>query len=106
MKKIFTLSNLIPLLLVVYIAKSFIVDPSFFDFGIILLSSIGFNIKLSNDKDHYTDKNEILDKIKDLEEQYEKDFKELAYLNEGKFNELEDKVSKNELGLGLTGGRR
>ncbi len=104
MKKIFTLSNLIPLLLVVYITKSFIAGPSFFDFGVILLMSISFNIKLKHDKDQYTDKKEILDKIKDLEEKYEKDFKEFGFVNDSRFNELEDKVSKNNIGVQF--GRR
>jgi len=68
MKKIFKLSNLIPLLLVVYIAKSFIMGSSFFDFGIITLMAVSFLYKLKLDKDILTDKEELKAIISQLEE--------------------------------------
>ena len=96
------LSNLIPLLLVVYIVKSFFIDPSFFDFGIIMLASFGFNVKLNLDKDEYSNKKEMLDKIAKIEDKYKKDFKALVDVNDAKMMELEDKISKNSVGLGFT----
>lgn len=102
MKNIFKLSNLFPLLLVVYIAKSFFVDPSFFDFGVIILAFFSFNVKLKLEKDEYSNKTEMLDRISEIENEYKKDFKELAYVNDAKIVELEDKISKNSVGLGFT----
>lgn len=101
MKKIFVLSNLIPLLLVVYIIKSFIINPSFFDFGIISLMSLGFLYKLKLDKDNHSDKDEILKKIEEIEDKYTKDFEELTATNAERISILEDKVSRNSLGVGL-----
>ena len=60
MKKIFKLSNLIPLLLVVYITKSFITGSSFFDFGVIALMSLSFLYKLKLDKDVLSDKDKLI----------------------------------------------
>lgn len=78
MKKIFKLSNLIPLLLVVYIAKSFIVGSSFFDFGIITLMSMSFLYKLKLDKDVYTDKEELKTIISHVEENVNKKMSDIS----------------------------
>ena len=69
MKKIFKLSNLIPLLLVVYITKSFIVGASFFDFGVISLMSASFLYKLRLDKETLSDKEELYAIITQLKEE-------------------------------------
>ena len=95
MKKIFKLSNLIPLLLVVYIAKSFIVGSSFFDFGVITLMSLSFLYKLKLDKDSLIDKEELKTIISHLEEDVNKKISELEKTQtidrlaaEGKFSTL------------------
>ncbi len=69
MKKIFKLSNLIPILLVVYITKSFITGSSFFDFGIIALMSLSFLYKLKLDKEAISDKDELISIITQLKEE-------------------------------------
>jgi len=101
MKKLFKLSSLYPLLLVVYIVKSFIVDPSYFDFGVLFLMTYGFSRKIELEKNEYSDKDEILDKFVKLEEQYKNDIKEISEHNENQLNSLEDKVSRNALGMGF-----
>jgi hypothetical protein len=68
-KKIFKLSNLIPLLLVVYITKSFITGSSFFDFGVIALMSASFLYKLRLDKEIISDKEELIAIITQLKEE-------------------------------------
>ena len=68
MKKIFSLSNLPVLLLVVYIAKSFIIPPSFFDFGVIFLMSSLFLYTMKLNSSELSDKEDIKDIIAQLEE--------------------------------------
>ena len=110
MKKIFRLSNLIPLLLVVYITKSFITEPSFFDFGIITLMSFGFLYKLKLDVQIQEDKDIILkmissykedtlDMITQFEENYKKDFKEVGCIQAANRQEIETKLSTLNLAL-------
>ena len=95
MKKIFKLSNLIPLLLVVYIAKSFIQGPSFFDFGIISIMSVLFIKKLSMDNESISNKEELIAIISQLEEEVNKKIGEIERIQrddrlaaEGKFSTL------------------
>ena len=121
MKKIFNLSNLIPLLLVVYITKSFIMPPSFFDFGVISLMSFGFFYKLKLDKQIQEDKDVILkmvssykedtlDKIAQFEEKYKEDFNqanigqktaldkfEVRYTNAFKQAQISEKANRDEI---------
>ena len=72
MKKNFKLSNLPSLLLVVYIIKSFIVDPVFYDYLVITLMSIGAMYSLKINKDELSDKDEMFATIKEFEENYTK----------------------------------
>lgn len=73
MKKIFKLSNLSSLLLVVYIVKSFVVEPNLFDFGVIALMSFGFMHKLNIEKREVADKEEVLVELKKLQSKLEED---------------------------------
>jgi hypothetical protein len=98
-KKNFKLSNLIPLLLVVYIAKSFIMGPSFFDFGVITLMSMSFAYKLKLDKDVLTDKDELKSIIAQLEEKVNSNYHELHKSSDNHRLELENKISTLNLGL-------
>ena len=95
MKNIIKLSNLPFLLLVVYIAKSFIVGSSFFDFGVITLMSFSFLYKLNLDKDILTDKEELKTIISQLESKVNKKIDEIEkgqnrdrVAAEGKFSTL------------------
>ncbi|MCK5138474.1 MAG: hypothetical protein KAQ85_01405 [Thermodesulfovibrionia bacterium] len=45
------LSNLFPILLVVYIVKSFIVSPSLYDFGVVFLMVSAFLYKMKIDQE-------------------------------------------------------
>lgn len=72
MKKIFKQSNLIILLLVVYIAKSFIQSPTLFDYMVVVLMSLSFLFKLYLDKDELTDKKELIAIIAQNEEESNK----------------------------------
>lgn len=101
MKKLFKLSNLYPLTLVVYIAKSFAVSPSFFDFGVILIMSIGFIYKIQIEKDQRSDKDELLKRFHELEQKYKKDLQLVESSVEHQISEINTKVSRNSLGVGL-----
>lgn len=67
MKNILRLSNIIPFLLVVYITKGFIVPPSLYDFGIILIMSVSFLYKLKLDKESISYREELEGIISQLE---------------------------------------
>ena len=110
MKRILRLSNIIPLTLVLFISKSFVVEPSAFDFGIIALMSLLFLYKLSIDKQITEDKDAIIKKVADyqestlskiaqFEEQYKKDFKEIGYIQDANRKEIESKLSTLNLAL-------
>ena len=99
MKKIFKLSNLIPLLLVVYIAKSFIVGPSFFDFGVISLMSLSFLYKLKLDKDIISDKDELKSIISQFEDKVNKKLVELDNVQKNDRLANESKFSTLNLGV-------
>lgn len=77
MKNIFKLSNLYPLLLVVYIIKSFILPPSHFDFGVIALMSLSSVYKLKLDKDEVTDKDRINGRLSELDKLFTEKLHEL-----------------------------
>ena len=68
MKKIFNISNLFLLLLVVHIAKSFIQGATLFDFGVVTLMSLSYYFRAKLDKDIITDKDEIKTIIAQIEE--------------------------------------
>ena len=94
-KKIFKLSNLIPLLLVVYIAKSFIVQSGFFDFGVISIMSGLFLNTMKLAKKELSDTEELKSIISQLEEkvnekvaQIEKQQLEDQLINNSKFSTL------------------
>lgn len=99
MKKIFKLSNLIPLLLVVYITKSFIVSPSLFDFGVIFLMSLSFIYKLKSDKDELSDKEELEDIISQLDTKVNDKILELQKIVNDDRLAAENKFSTLNLGL-------
>lgn len=67
MKRIFKYTPF--LLLVVYLAKSFIVSPSFFDFGVIFLMSGLFLYTMRLERNEVSDKEELKAIIAQLEEE-------------------------------------
>lgn len=99
MKKIFKLSNLIPLLLVVYITKSFITEPTYFDFGVIFLMSISFVKKLSMDKEIISDKEDLKAIISQLEENVNSKYDELKKMQDNDRLAADNKFSTLNLGV-------
>ena len=69
MKGIFKQSNLIPLLLVVYIGKNFIIPAPLFDFGLISVLTIALLFKLRLDKEELNQEAKLFEKIDALEHQ-------------------------------------
>ena len=99
MKKIFKLSNLIPLLLVVYITKSFITEPTLFDFGVIFLMSISFVKKLMMDKEIISDKEDLKAIISQLEEKVNNKYDELTKIQNNDRLAADSKFSTLNLGV-------
>lgn len=99
MKKIFKLVNLYPLLLVVYIAKSFIVEPSLFDFGVIFLASLSSIYTLTLNKRELSDKQELIDNIARLDDRVNNKLAELQKSQDNDRLASESKFSTLNLGL-------
>lgn len=97
MKKIFKLSNLIPLTLVVYITKSFIKEPMFFDYIVVFLMSISFLYKLKLDKDEITDKDKLIESISHLEEESKRKLEEFEQRYEEKIVEIRNIQNNDRL---------
>lgn len=98
-KKYFILSNLIPLLLVVYILKSFFIEPSIFDFGVIFLMSIGLFHKLNLDKFRLDEKENLRKEIKIASEKLEAELDKLRREQEKDRLQYEGKISTINLAL-------
>lgn len=96
-KKIFKLSNLIPLTLVVYITKSFIKEPMFFDYIVVFLMSISFLYKLKLDKDEITDKDKLIESISHLEEESKRKLEEFEQRYEEKIVEIRNIQNNDRL---------
>jgi hypothetical protein len=63
--------------------------------------SIGLGQKLNLEKNDYSDKQEVIDKFKALEDKYTHDFSELEKITNSKIDNLSDKVSRNSLSVGM-----
>lgn len=99
MNKILKLSNLIPLILIVYIAKSFILGASFFDFGVISLMSLSFLYKLKLDQSALSDKEELKAIISHLEEKVNEKLDKLQKSQDTDRLAAESKFSTLNLGM-------
>lgn len=88
MKKIFKMSNLIPLLLVVYITKSFIQQPGIFDIIVVGLMSVSFLYKLKLDSNMISDKEELNTSISQFEEKIKEKMDLIEKKNEEQYFEL------------------
>ena len=99
MKQHLKLSNLIPLLLVVYITKSFIVGSSFFDFGVIVLMSGLFLSTIKMSRDELSDKEELKSIISQLEENVNNKCDELKKIQDNDRLAAESKFSTINLGV-------
>ena len=99
MKKYFKLSNLSFLLLVVYIVKSFIVPPTYIDFGTIVLMCLSSTYTLKLNKDKLGDKKQIEIKLAEFEETYNKKLLELQASQEKDRLVYETKFSTLNLGI-------
>ena len=99
MKKIFIMSNLIPLLLVVYITKSFIMGASFFDFGIISLMSLSFLYKLKLDQSKFEETEELKAIISQLEVKVNERLDKLQKTQDNDRLAAEGKFSTLNLGM-------
>jgi hypothetical protein len=88
-KSLFKLKNIPVILLVVYIAKSFIVSPELFDFGVIVLMGILFHKRLSNDDQQNIENASILKELQTLKEELD----EQKQNYEEQSEELKSKVS-------------
>ena len=88
--------NLIPLILVVYLAKSFLIPTTQFDYGVLGFMSLLWGFKFYLEKSERDDKSEILSKIEELTQELNKiDRKhEVAHQN------IEGKMAAVNLGLG------
>ena len=91
----FKLANLAPIILIVFIIKSFILEPSSFDFGIIALMTYGLVSKLKNDKKEVDAKDEVMANISVIEKRLSDKVAELEHIQmkdrevyEGKFSTL------------------
>ena len=97
MKRIFKFSPF--LLLVVYLAKSFITGPSFFDFGVIVLMSGLFLSTIKMSKDELSDKDELTAIISQLEENVNNKYVELKKIQDNDRLSAENKFSTINLGV-------
>ena len=99
MKKIFNVSNLFLLLLVVHIAKSFTLGASFFDLGVVSIMSLSFYYKAKLDKDKLTDREELNTIIAQLEVKVNSKYEELKKVQDGDRLAAESKFSTLNLGM-------
>lgn len=99
MKKIFTLPNLGPLLLVVYITKSFIVAPSLFDFGVIALMTVLFIFNLKTEKGKVEDRQEIETSLELMEAKIQKEIEQLKRTQDKDRMDAETKFSTINLSI-------
>ena len=97
MKRIFKFSPF--LLLVVYLVKSFIVNPTFFDFGVIALMSGLFLYTMKVEKNEVADKQELIDTIAHLEGKVNKRIDELQKAQDNDRLAAESKFSTLNLGI-------
>ena len=103
MKNLLKMSNLIPLILLVYISKSFIVTPTPFDFGIAALMSLSFLYKLKLDKDVLSDKDELKAIIAQFEEKVNEKIDKVQKSQDSDRLAAESKFSTLNLGLQRSG---
>ncbi len=99
MKNTFRLSNLIPLLLVVYIIKSFFVAPSHFDLAVVLAMSASFLYKLTLDKGESSDKEELDKIIAQIKEDYNGKIEVIKEMQRVDRLSAENKISTLNLSL-------
>ena len=97
MKRIFKYSPFI--LLVVYLAKSFIITPSLFDFGVIFLMSGLFLHTMKLDKNEVSEKEELKAIIAQLEGKVNKRIDELQKSQDNDRLAAEGKFSTLNLGM-------
>lgn len=99
MSKFYKASNLIPLILVVFIAKSFAIEATTIDFGIIAVMTYAFIQKLKMDKRELSEKEEVLEIIALLEKKHSSKFDDVQKVQDNDRLAYEGKFSTLNLGM-------